>query len=578
MAHHDMFRGQPPRAESPAPSSAKKTHTSPRSNIPTMRRDRRKQQEAAMATRRDPKAQARPASSSPKQPQGFIPQSDAMRWNRDGEPTYSPSHLNPGPVEDMPMGSTVTISGPARSPRNQPSPSFGERVRQFGISKTRPEPIDSRPAWNGASGRTALVQPVRDDPSAAPLQQNQRNVKRAARGRGAAYGPTSAATTNTHPHRSNPAASETPIGPRTTGQRVASPSNVQNHQQQKVQRSPIYDAHSAQARSMSPQADAALSYPSPPYSSSPVQLSPETIHPPQLATTTTTTPPSIATNPRASPIGMPDAEKAIKRKPPPSSASPTAHVPQPSTSSSVYSSQPAAVPRQAVQSNDDGWVQPPSRFSISTRATSTNTGSPRHSAEEDRPPMPESAPQTSMMDRSRPIRSDDDANSVHAEPIVISVKPFPRSVKKEDASRQGPAAPAAVRRVAGSMDETKSRPLSVLSTTKALPPAPPELMSAHDRVGNLNARLDGLAHRRNNINLSIKQMTELMPSDNLMASAEVLHKREIEKQKVEGLRQELADVQQEEYELGIKLHRAYKRLEREADFEPTGLWVRRVTG
>jgi seryl-tRNA synthetase len=117
-----------------------------------------------------------------------------------------------------------------------------------------------------------------------------------------------------------------------------------------------------------------------------------------------------------------------------------------------------------------------------------------------------------------------------------------------------------------------------MSTSKALPPAPPELLSAHDRVGNLNARLDNLAHRRNNINRSIKQMTELMPSDNLMASAEVLRKREVERMKVERLREELADVQQEEYDLGLKLHRAYKRLDREAEFEPTGLWVRRVTG
>jgi hypothetical protein len=71
-------------------------------------------------------------------------------------------------------------------------------------------------------------------------------------------------------------------------------------------------------------------------------------------------------------------------------------------------------------------------------------------------------------------------------------------------------------------------------------------------------------------------MTELMPRDNLMASAEVLRKREIEKQKVEGLKKELAEIQLEEYDLGLKLHRAYKRLNRGADYEPTTLWVRRV--
>lgn len=113
---------------------------------------------------------------------------------------------------------------------------------------------------------------------------------------------------------------------------------------------------------------------------------------------------------------------------------------------------------------------------------------------------------------------------------------------------------------------------------KPLPPAPHEQSSSNDRVANLNAQIQGLVHRRINITRSIKQMTELMPADNLLASEEVLRKREVEKQKVDTLRGELAEVQREEYELGLKLHRAYKRLDQDAEYEPTTLWVRRVTG
>ncbi len=69
-----------------------------------------------------------------------------------------------------------------------------------------------------------------------------------------------------------------------------------------------------------------------------------------------------------------------------------------------------------------------------------------------------------------------------------------------------------------------------------------------------------------------------MPTDNLMASAEVIRKRELEKRKVENLKNELAEIQREEDELGLKLHRAYKRMDRDADCEPTTLWVKRVTG
>jgi hypothetical protein len=74
-------------------------------------------------------------------------------------------------------------------------------------------------------------------------------------------------------------------------------------------------------------------------------------------------------------------------------------------------------------------------------------------------------------------------------------------------------------------------------------------------------------------------MTELMPTDSILNSQEVVTKREMEKKIVERLRNELAEVQREEYDLGLKLHRAYKRMDREVGSEgTTALWVRRVTG
>ncbi|KKF96881.1 hypothetical protein CFO_g766 [Ceratocystis platani] len=111
---------------------------------------------------------------------------------------------------------------------------------------------------------------------------------------------------------------------------------------------------------------------------------------------------------------------------------------------------------------------------------------------------------------------------------------------------------------------------------KALPPAPPEA-SASDRVAHLSALLEALANRRININRSISKMTEMMPRDNLLARPEVLKKREMEKLKVQALEDELAEVRREEYELGIKLHRARKRQDRDANFEGnSSLWVRRA--
>lgn len=481
-----------------------------------------------------------------------------MRWDREGSPSYGRNSLSPLTAGELPMGSSTVISGPARSPRTQHSPSFGERVRQFGIGKAKPEPLESRPAWNGASGRSAVVQPVRDDLSTTPLQAPPKNAKRTGRGRGTPMnGP------------ADPGPSETASGPATSTHEMMLSQAPQQHPHF-GQRAP---QQTSQAGPVSPQDDGAQSYPSPPYSGSPMRMSPETAQPSHSPTSNTVGELADGRLP-VPPIVIPHTEKAIKRKPPPAHSN-QRHPAQGTLSTSTR--QPSQTESPAVN-GDDGWVQPPSRFSISTRATSF-TGSPRPSDDDDRPPLPAPAhEEPSVMDRSRPRYADDETNTASAEPIVISVKPFSRLDRKQKASASESTMQAPQRRQTSSVDMSDARPMSVMSTSKALPPAPPELHSAHDRVGNLNARLDSLAHRRNNINRSIKQMTELMPNDNLMASAQVLRKREVERMKVEGLREELAEVQQEEYELGLKLHRAYKRLDREAEFEPTGLWVRRVTG
>ncbi|KAK0392581.1 hypothetical protein NLU13_2076 [Sarocladium strictum] len=564
MSQQDMIRGAHPISQAQLEAGPKVHASPPHSSIPTMRRDRRKQQEAALATRRETRNRDSNTPPPVKATQhshsgtGGIPRSDGMRWDRGGSPSFGQSSLNPSPPEELPMGCTTTISGPVRSPRDQHSPSFGERVRQLGIGRSKPEPVESRPAWNGASGRSVLVQPVRDNIRAAPLQAPPKTSRRAGRGRGV---PTNEPST--------PGPSETRSGPADSAHQTLPSQVAQRHQQ--PLRMPL-GKDGIDQRGVSPQDDGAQSYPSPPYSGSPMRMSPETA---RLSRPPTNTSEASSAQLPMPPIVIPNAGKAIKRKPPPAHSN-HKHPAQGSLSANTLQS--ARNETAAAEDHDDGWVQPPSRFSISTRATS-HTGSPRPSGDDDRPPVPDAAAATpSVMDRSRPRYADEVSDAPSAQPIVISVKPFSTFARKDKTAHEEPAMPAPQRRETSSADVNKGRPLSVMSTSKALPPAPPELLSAHDRVGNLKARLDNLAHRRNNINRSIKQMTELMPNDNLMASAEVLRKREIERLKVERLREELADVQQEEYELGLKLHRAYKRLDREAEFEPTGLWVRRVTG
>ncbi|UKZ92695.1 uncharacterized protein TrAFT101_007637 [Trichoderma asperellum] len=286
----------------------------------------------------------------------------------------------------------------------------------------------------------------------------------------------------------------------------------------------------------------------------------------------------------------PTALRIIKRKPAQN------HQVEPAASSNPSGSSPAYInppPRRASataattglyetapQRTNIGetWTQPPSRFSVTTYATS-NAGTPQQPSEEQMPTITKSA--VPVVTRPGPLSKREIHNVPSASQTITMPKqrtqmPSPYGAGNQiavssEVSLNGPVHGRAVSNM------ESSRRNSIMSITKPLPPAPPELASGDDRIAQLNAILSGLAHRKLNINKSIQQMTELMPRDNLMASEEVLRKREVEKQKVEGLKQELADIQHEEYDLGLKLHRAYKRQDKNAEYEPTTLWVRRIT-
>ncbi|CAI0655266.1 unnamed protein product, partial [Colletotrichum noveboracense] len=330
---------------------------------------------------------------------------------------------------------------------------------------------------------------------------------------------------------------------------------------------------------------------------------------PVLATPEATSSPPVTTRQPAPLPGLPAApnahlgqDKAIRRKPPPTNSQ-ALHAPQPSYSSSVYSEattvppvstherSPPRAPRspgEALKANEP-WDQPPSRFSVTTYATSAADQTPRQSTDTAPPPvpaLPSPQQQNGVMNRKRPAVLGSTSNAINADkPFVISMSSpympsaFPDNDLPAPTRSELPSQKQPIPRASNaSMYSTSSRPDSVWSTSKALPPPPTETSMVNDRVGYLNARLESLGNRRININQAIKQMTELMPTDSILASEAVLRKREAEKRKVEALKVELAEVQREEYEIGLKLHRAYKRMDRNAEYEPTTLWVRRVTG
>ncbi|KAL7629238.1 hypothetical protein AAE478_000758 [Parahypoxylon ruwenzoriense] len=506
----------------------------PRTNIPMMRRERRKNSDAALNALRESKSRERLKQQRP--------YGHDVRWDPStGEPTTDvkgrPSQVNPQEYAQG-LGIREGSVSPPQTKRDQPDQNpFGERIRVRRPSGN-PQPESSmgqRPEWRGASGRTTLVAPVNDTKNVPPLKLPRKSSKRAGR----------------EPNTLSPDSS---AGSGFAPSLVAQSSGFEDNRGAPMQPTRLQSLNVA---ATDPNINNPQTYPSPPLSDN-------------TAPTNSFAPSELPNQPHKS-LQVPLNDRAIRRKP----AGGTGHHPQQSTSSSIYSQQDVVQPkRAALTASLDGWTQPPSRFSVTTYATSQQS-TPRGSLDEDRPPVPTPPQQfmqgnaISILDRKRPVVAGFEGGSRKGTPIE------PVKISLDSPYYMTPA-------VSSKAPQAQQSSLSLATrekadTDKSLPPVPPETQS-QDRVTQLDARLRVLGNRRINLNTAIRQMTELMPTDNILASEEVVRKRDEEKRKVEGLRRELADVERESYELGLKLHRAYKRLDRDAEFEPTTLWVRRVTG
>ncbi|KAM3445789.1 hypothetical protein NHJ13734_000242 [Beauveria thailandica] len=424
--------------------------------------------------------------------------------------------------------------------------SSGTRTRH---ADTRATPLDARPPWQGASGREQQVASMRDDPSVAllslPVKGGKRNT---AKGDGHVRTRLS--------HIGNPRTDGT-TGPAAAMRKLLFSSRTHKKANSLATQSPRaqYNMDASQYESNP--------YPSPPHHD-PYRMasaSPPLRHSPGQSIT-------------------------IKRKPPPGvhvdKISNNAHAlisarvdrnsnhAHPLASSPVYEKDmpkpPTPESPSAPRQRGDAWAQPASRFSMTSYATTVSGVTSIDSSPAIGIQLPTSSfsPFDETLSRPEHLRSVSDAP--FAIRSALNSRPDSTASNNTTSTSAVPGSGAAV---------STPRRSSLSSMSKPLPPAPPEV-SASDRVTHLTAQLDGLANRRLNIDRCIKQMTEQMPIDHLLNSDEVLRRRELERKKIDGLKAELAEIQREQHELGLMLHRAHKRQNKEAVYEPTSLWVRRV--
>ncbi|OAG41411.1 hypothetical protein AYO21_04353 [Fonsecaea monophora] len=116
--------------------------------------------------------------------------------------------------------------------------------------------------------------------------------------------------------------------------------------------------------------------------------------------------------------------------------------------------------------------------------------------------------------------------------------------------------------------------MSGTSATKSLPPTPGELQAA-DKITSLSARLEDLARRKRNLNKIILELQESLKKNAIVYDSR--KRKEVDKM-ITNLNLEIQEVKNEEHDVQLKLHRAQKRRDKDDFYEqPTGLWIKRVT-
>ncbi|OQV01769.1 hypothetical protein CLAIMM_07064 [Cladophialophora immunda] len=116
--------------------------------------------------------------------------------------------------------------------------------------------------------------------------------------------------------------------------------------------------------------------------------------------------------------------------------------------------------------------------------------------------------------------------------------------------------------------------MSSLSATKSLPPTPVELQAA-DKIASLTARLEDLSRRKRNLNKIILELQDSLKKNAIVYDSR--KRKEVDKM-ITNLNLEIQEVKNEEHDVQLRLHRAQKRRDKDDYYEqPTGLWIKRVT-
>ncbi|USP73863.1 hypothetical protein yc1106_01137 [Curvularia clavata] len=134
--------------------------------------------------------------------------------------------------------------------------------------------------------------------------------------------------------------------------------------------------------------------------------------------------------------------------------------------------------------------------------------------------------------------------------------------------------PGNVKMLTPSGASTYSTVSAMSNTSKALP-HPPTALCALDHIALLESQQEDLRIRRNNVYRLLSDLNNAAPPNPLLTDFKKAKAIENKKKVFEV---ELDEIRREEHDVGLKLHRAWKKREKEdPNAAGSALWVRRVT-
>ncbi|KAJ5516686.1 hypothetical protein N7527_008246 [Penicillium freii] len=195
--------------------------------------------------------------------------------------------------------------------------------------------------------------------------------------------------------------------------------------------------------------------------------------------------------------------------------------------------------------------EPRSRFSATTY-TATEPGSQ------------DASPRESMQFET--LSTDDLSTSsimARRRPVPIGV---PTSKKQPDSSKPvRKPTPSQVAQQGGQMPAQSPSP----------PPLPEVPLDAQGRIKAMETKRDDLTQRRYSLESLIAELSKALQPTSV--AYDLAAKSEVQKS-IKGIEGEIADIKKEEHDLGMKISRAWRRLdEKENSGDGNNLWVKRVT-